>query len=353
LNFEKFAPINNFTPKPSAGGVVNHIDILPFEVTQEWYKNLKQKKNGIPNGIEPGFLDYKLEIPFHKSVGPQNKKIICKRLAFGKECKLCQMVWKENDKPEGQRDGELLEDLYYQWRVWYNFFDYDNQEIGVQLFDSAYTKFEQPFAEQAGTVCFSDLQEGKMLALKFRQAEFKGSTYYEFQNVDFLDRDQPYTEDILNDVYPLDQMLIIPSDEEIMAIFGGEGGFGAEEPLPAPASQQRRFRAQGVGQEPQQEKVPQVPVRTLPARVRTASNQCPEGGKFGLDFQDLDGCARCADNFFEGCGAENERLTKTAPFDSEPATTKGGETERDPVNNSKPEEVRQPTEPVRRARRAI
>jgi hypothetical protein len=48
-----------------SGKESNYIDILPFEITQKWYKKLRSV-SGTAIGLEVGFTDYKLEIPVHK-----------------------------------------------------------------------------------------------------------------------------------------------------------------------------------------------------------------------------------------------------------------------------------------------
>jgi hypothetical protein len=77
----------------------NYIDILPFEITQEWYKKLRSV-SGTPIGLDIGFTDYKLEIPIHRNVGEDNEVFLCLKKAFGKKCPLCEEMYAEWDKDE-------------------------------------------------------------------------------------------------------------------------------------------------------------------------------------------------------------------------------------------------------------
>ena len=60
LNLSNVENVELYKPKSSRD--INCIDILPYIITQEWYKELR-KPNGVPTGLEVGFTDYKLEVP--------------------------------------------------------------------------------------------------------------------------------------------------------------------------------------------------------------------------------------------------------------------------------------------------
>ncbi len=197
----------------------SHIDIMPFEVTQEWYKKLKSRV-GETLGIEVGDLDYKLEVPVHKNIGPENKMILCLRLAFGKQCYCCE----RRDESEDEKEKEALK---ISWRSIYNVIDLDEEDKGVQIFEASQYLFEKELLEQAevsneeGIIIFSDLEEGMTVIFRAAEKVFKKSKYPEYKNFGFEERDEPYNEDILDRTYPLDKMLIIPDYAEQRMIFEG------------------------------------------------------------------------------------------------------------------------------------
>ena len=75
--------------KPSHGQQRNVIDILPFVVSQDWYKRLRTF-SGRATGMEVGDWDYKLEIPIHFDIGPGRAAFLCLNQAFGERCPICE-----------------------------------------------------------------------------------------------------------------------------------------------------------------------------------------------------------------------------------------------------------------------
>lgn len=270
LDFSRAArEINLWTPRyiPEA----NAIDILPFIITQDWYRKLRMPSGRLIN-LEIGDWDYKLQVPVHKSVGANNDTYLCLRESFGGPCIICDEMfdaYKEGDKNKarGLKPG---------WRCFYNIYDYDDLDKGIQLFEISYYNFEATsnndptrtnlidsmMLDDKGPVVFYDLEEGNTLALKFKKKLFGKNDFPEILEIKFEDRD-PYQKDILQQVYPLDSMLVIPKPEEVQKAHLDLEGMEGEEVPEGQASEQ-------VQPEPSRTRTRSAPV------AKTEETKAPE-----------------------------------------------------------------------------
>ena len=300
LDFSKTTKqINMFQPR-TARGEINAFDILPFLITQEWYSQLRTP-SGRPVGLGPGDVDYVIMLPLHSGVGPNNDVFLCLREAFGKACPVCEDMfnfYRAGDKKAGA-------EIRPRWRCWYNVYDYDDDGKYIQLFESSYYTFEATSKldpsrdnlidaqtlDDGGVVLFSDLEEGKTIVAKFKGKVLGQSKFAEVFEIQFEDR-KPYTEDILNDTFPLDSMVIIPTYEDVKISHTGvsdddsgttdvpETGT-AEEPVTGRA----RGRTRG-GNAPEEKSGGEAP----PWDAEGDWGQCPAGGNWGRDCNQIPAC---------------------------------------------------------------
>ena len=284
------------------------IDILPFVVTQTWYKNLRTKSGSL-SGLDVGDWDYKLEVPVHSGVGDGNDVFVCLQMAFGQKCPLCEELYAEWDKEKADQDERKISALMISWRDFYNVYDYDGESGGIELgYNIAYKNFEEVLqdavdCDDEGLVTFWDLEDGRTIEYKTREKKFGKNPYHEGHSIKFVKRDS-YNEDILGKTYPLDAMLIIPTYEDV-----ARAHLGLDE------DEVQQAASEGVEEEP--------PARTRPRQIgRSKSAQaevkegdgtgkrdidgsfpeCPAGGRFGTDCNKLKACESCDEALFELCG---------------------------------------------------
>ena len=202
--------------------VKNCIDILPYVITTKNH----------PQGMKIGYEDYLLDLFVHKNVGPRDDSFICLSKNFGKPCPICEEMARLSK--EGKDDEAKA--IKPSRRAVYNVIDLNNPDEGIQLFDVSHWLFEKELTEELkgcytdGEIpIFSDLEEG--MSIKFRGSDkvFKGNKYLEYKTFSFEDRDEDYDDKILDEVYPLDAMLVIPTYEEVYASFYGEDADEEEE----------------------------------------------------------------------------------------------------------------------------
>lgn len=293
-----------------SGKEINYIDILPFEITQPWYKDLRSV-SGSTIGLDIGFTDYKLEIPIHRSVGENNDVFLCLRLAFGKKCPICEEMYAEWDKAEEEQDAKKIQALKPSWRCFYNVYDYDGDGTSVQLWeDYSYFLFEEALqealqTEDEGVATFSDLEMGSSIEFKGREKKLGKNPFVECHSIAFKKRDK-YNDDILNQTFPLDAMLIIPNYEQVAKTHLGiedeemtTGTKMATGTEPEPSTQKERTR-----QRPDQNKSESKKNSSEPPW-----DKCPAGMEFGIDCDpSKEACENCEEDIFQACAAKQDLL---------------------------------------------
>lgn len=332
------------------------IDILPFIISMPWYKDLRAK-SGRPTGLDIGDWDYKLEIPVHKGVGPENEIVLCRQQAFGKRCPLCEDLFSEWEKDEEDQDEEKIKQLKSSWRCFYNVYDYDSDHSGVELMgDVSYFLFEDMLIEametdNEGLATFWDLDDGKSVRFKTREKKLGKNTFHEAHSIEFVARD-PYDETILQETHPLDKMLRILSYDEIAEIYhgGSEAGSAASnepetdgeseaepqrqrrrpgarparpaekgepaaspekdsagEPDAAPTESRRQRRRPGTDQAASNEPEKDGESEAEPQRqrrrpgARPAEDKAAKCAGFGKDLNNLPACDNCPQDVYDQC----------------------------------------------------
>ena len=287
-------------------GKTGCVDLLPFEITQPWYKDLRMK-SGTLTGLDIGDWDYKLEIPVHSNVGDDNDKYLCLQQAFGRKCFACEQLYAEWDKPEAEQDEKKIKSLYASWRCFYNVYDYNSETGLIELgFDISYKLFEEILQEATdsdpdGFTTFWDLLDGRSIEYKTREKRLGRNAFHEAHSINFLARDS-YEESILAKVHPLDAMLIIPTYDQVKMAYLGinpdEERAEAQEEEQQGSGVQRRRRIGGGS-----------PSESKPDSVKEEEREleddipfkCPSGGNFGKDCNSLPECEKCEETIYNAC----------------------------------------------------
>lgn len=301
-----------------SGKTMNSIDILPFEITNPEYKNLRST-SGSKIGLDVGFTDYKLEIPVHRGVGENNDVFLCPRLAFGKKCPICEDMYAEWNKDEENQNEKKINALKPSWRCFYNIYDYDGDGTPVQLWENvAYGNFEKVLqeaveTEEDGIVTFSDLEMGSTIEFKGRDKKFGKNPYIEAYSVSFKKR-EPYDESLLDETLPLDAMLVVSTYEQIAKAHLGMDEDDSrdnddDDTETEPSSPKSRTRRRFEKAETEQEE------------SSPPWNTCPlDDGEFGVTCNELSECVSCNEDLFQACAAKQDERREA---EAAAAQTKG------------------------------
>ena len=284
-----------FLPK---NGDFYKIDIIPF----------LPKTNKMP-GFQPGLDEYALDYWRHAGIGPGEESFVCLARTFRKPCPICEELdmLKKSGAPK-----EETGPLEPKRRLVYNIIDLDSKEQKVQLWEVSYHLFEKALiaAAQVGkheVIAFSDLEEGKTIKFTAKQKSLGSYNFIEATGIGFLDR-PPYEDSILDESYPLDELLIVPTYEQVRNALHGLSEPEEEKPArrerPAPVEEEQPARRRPAPQE----EAPAPARRERPARTEQAKGKCPYGHKFGYDSDKKNDCLDC--NIWEACCDEQEKNLK-------------------------------------------
>jgi hypothetical protein len=203
------------------------INLVPFVVGSDILEKLRDPDGNII-GIRKGDEEYKLEVPVHTRLGPENKSCLCRLLAFGLDCFICEqkvgLSW--------EKDERMIRDHTPQWRDMYNIqvLEPSGHEEKIYLWDVAYKSFESEMLDELKEV---EIDEGRKIyvggveddisSVRFRgidktMVNAKGDviSFVGFKSFKFMERDDELDEDLLELVHPLDEMLIIPADYDVV-----------------------------------------------------------------------------------------------------------------------------------------
>jgi len=207
--------IKLYKPEP---GKRAFIDIIPYEITDEKHPD-RNDQNEI---AMVGDLWYKRPFKIHRNVGVDNDTVICP-ISFGKPCPVCEYQKELRDK---NGDKEEIKSLYPRSRSLYvivpiNSKEYDEEAHIMDLSDYNFQNMLYDEIEEGNIPeDFCDLESGCTLKVRFSSEKIgKGDPFAQASRIDAEERQEQYTEDILDDVPNLDEVLIVLPYKQLQAKF--------------------------------------------------------------------------------------------------------------------------------------
>ena len=301
----------------------NHlIDVIPY------------KAGKFDPYTKEGKMTYVLDLWVHYSVGVNEDSYICLSKTYNKPCPICE--YQKELRNQEDFDENAVKELNPKRRAIYNILCHDNDkeyEKGIQIWDSAHWNSERYFLELIRNprhggidMSFSDpSKEGKSLSFKREGKDMQNTRYIGHKT---LNRDYELTDDVLNKANCLDELIHIPTYEEVHATFWGHELVEKEETTveeqkestPTTTGSPRSRRGQAVESPKEELKKPKPPKDHLakegeqPKELRkedVTSEHCPSGHTFGAtvatDEKDCDTCSE-----WEDCSHEEIRRRRAA-----------------------------------------
>ena len=306
--------------KPGPG---QHIfDILPYIAGTQ---NPRRKK---------GKAAYVVDVFTHRGVGPNEDQYICLAKSYNEPCPICE--YRAERVKEGDATEEELKALKPSRRVIYAIWDGDDQKKGVQIYEVAHWFMENPIQsivkkpKRGGglseAIDFPHPDNGKSVAFEIK-AVGKNRDYTGHQ---FVDRDEPIPDEILETVPVVDELLHIPSYEEVHAAFFGASADVVEEI--AGGREEVEEEVEELEVEEEGEELPEVVEEeevVAPVVVKKELKpkplskkvvlECPfseYGAEFGVSYDQYQECGECAVRV--ECQAANGSAVEEEP-EPEPA----------------------------------
>ncbi len=214
--------VSVFSPKPGSKGVM--LDIIPYIVTNPKHPD-KDEVNDIAT---VGQQWYKLPYKIHREVGVAKDTVVCPT-TFGKKCPICEH--QALRRKEGATKEEL-KSLYASKRNLYVVVPLNSKEHQQEphIFDISQHLFQDllndEIEEHEEFEVFPDLEEGFSLKIRFSSETIGNSKpFAEAKKIEFVEREEQYEADFINEIPDLDKVLKVLSYEELSALF-----FEEEEP---------------------------------------------------------------------------------------------------------------------------
>lgn len=251
------------------------------------------------NGLKEGQVTYFLELYVHEQVGPSRDSYICLAKCFGSPCPICE--YQEKLRKAGNYDKEEFKRLYPKRKALYNVHVLDTEEEikkGVQVYYASFFNSERIYASLAKTrktpdghsygsyIPFPSIKNGKTISFE-RQGTGKDNT--QFLGHKFEDRDYVINPKLIEQAYTLDELIHIPTYEEVRNAF-----FGVV---------QDDEDCDEIDDSPFVEDIVDESAVDYDNDdlAKEDDNLCKVGGVFGEDTGMLEGCVHC--NILEKCEA--------------------------------------------------
>ena len=214
MNWKKVdSDVNFFSPIEGK----NRINIIPYTIKTKNHPLVKRGE------FEVGDSDYVMDVFTHRGVGPSEATVLCLKSTYGKPCPICEQSALLRKQGKEKEAGELKPSR----RVFYNVQDMKEPDK-LKVFETSHFLFEKELIDEArddeegGFVDFADPIDGK--EIKFRASEVqKGSIKYkEFKSFAFEDRDDPIPDELLESAISFDEIMNVPTYEEVEKILFGQ-----------------------------------------------------------------------------------------------------------------------------------
>jgi len=174
---------------------------------------------------QPGAIHWERTYYAHKRVGANGDAYLCPRRNANKKCPICEYRSKLQAKGDDQ-DEKLIQDLAPKQRQLFIVKNLKDPERGNQLFDISFHLFGKTLDtrirnsdEEDEWDKFFFAEDGLTLRVGFGEKSFAGVTFYEAETIDFKPRKNQYEDDVIDEMPCLDDMLIVPSYDDLKSVF--------------------------------------------------------------------------------------------------------------------------------------
>lgn len=213
-----------FSPKEGR----NRINIIPYTIKTKNHPLVKRGE------FEIGDKDYVMDIYTHRGVGPSEASVICLKSTYGKPCPICEYAAQLKKQGKEDEAGALKPSR----RVFYNVQDCKNPDK-LMVFETSHYLFEKELIDEArddeegGFVDFADEESGKEIKFRCSKVSKGGYEFNEFKSFSFEDRDENIPDELLESAISFDEIMNVPTYEEVEKILYGEDDDDEDDDEPA------------------------------------------------------------------------------------------------------------------------
>jgi len=189
------------------------IDIIPFFAGSQHPK------------VSDGELSYVVDLYVHQTVGAMKEPFVCQTKNFKKPDPICEYI--SNNRLPVEDWKKIAPKRRTIYLVWVHDSP-EEEEKGLQIWEVAHYFFENHVDEIAksprggGAIAFSDIDTGKSIAFSVKiTGKYKDAAGVDRDSVSYLghrfvDRDDPIPDDILNQIFSMDEVINMHPDMDQM-----------------------------------------------------------------------------------------------------------------------------------------
>lgn len=214
MNWKKVdGEVEFFSPKEGR----NRINIIPYTIKTKNHPLVKKGE------FEIGEKDYVMDIFTHRGIGPSEATVLCLKETYGKPCPICEQAAMLKKQGKEKEAGALKASR----RVFYNVQDCKNPDK-LLVFEASHFLFEKELIDEArddeegGFIDFADEESGKEIKFRCSKVSKGGFEFNEFKSFSFEDRDENIPDNILESAISFDEIMNVPTYEEVEKILYGE-----------------------------------------------------------------------------------------------------------------------------------
>jgi len=158
----------------------------------------------------------------HKNVGPDNETVVCPT-TFGLPCPICEEYHKMRQDEDADQDDVYA--LKAKSRYLYAVVPIGHKKLEeeVMIWDMSWSLFQKllddELEDDPDNMIFPDFEDGKTLDIRFSEESLGKAKWFEATRIKFLDREEAYEPDYIDEVPDLDAVLKVLSYKELSAKF--------------------------------------------------------------------------------------------------------------------------------------
>jgi len=245
--------------------------------------------------LKEGEISFFLDIFVHYKVGANEDSYICVNKTFRKNtCPICK---RQNDLRNSVTpvDEKVIKGLNPSHRTLYNVVCLDSSQEeakGIQVWEVSQFLFTQPLEELAhkkrggGDVPYADFEKGKIISFRRKGP---GQFNTEYTAFEFRDR-EPIPFEMMEQAYKLDDLIHIPTEEEVYEAYWSGTDSPAQDRLKEPDKEPDKEEELAEEELPRKEKG-KAPDKEEAAEEK--ATECPYGAAFGVDYEQYEECSSC------------------------------------------------------------
>ena len=294
--------------KPEPGGRAT-LDFMLYEVTTDDHPDFDAELES----AEKGGLHWRLPFSVHKNIGANKETVVCPS-TFGNPCPICDYF--QQQLREGV-DYDDLAEIKKSDRTLYVVIPIGMKDFEKKphLWDMSFWLFgkllNEELDENQDAQCFPDITEGLSVKIRFDEKTFGKNKYAEASRIDFEERDEEYTEDILEKIPHLDDVLVVKSYKQLESMFltGEEEEEEQEEEIPKQSKRKGKITGKQLEEEEEEEEEINKPKkkRSTASRKKETTIICPiEGLILGEDTDQYEECDDCPKEIYKACRQKNK-----------------------------------------------